>query len=173
MVWFWGTWGLSSLARGQPRTPALEGEVLAAGPWGSPGTLVFGFLLLRTVVASSSCVWAPSPFSLSLPVASPWRPSLKARPHPGPLLPHPATLCAPSAAHCDWSRSLIFWCTQAVSPSGARAPVSSRLCRTAVISFMLFCGLLSLHQSFIFFLHSFIVVPCVDTFVISAQRLWC
>ena len=53
MVWFWGTWGLSSLARGQPRTPALEGEVLAAGPWGSPGALVFGFLLLRTVVASA------------------------------------------------------------------------------------------------------------------------
>lgn len=92
MVWFWGTWGLSSPAGGRPPTPALEGEVLAAGPLGSPGALVFGFLLLRTVVASSSCVWAPSPFCLSLPIASLQRPSLMARPHPGPLLPHPATL---------------------------------------------------------------------------------
>ena len=88
MVWFWGTWGLSSLAGGQPCTPALEGKVLAAGPWGSPGALVFGFLLLRTVVAASSCVWAPSPFSLSLLVTSPRRPSLTARPH-GPAPPWP------------------------------------------------------------------------------------
>ena len=112
-------WGLSSLAGGQTPTPALEGEVLAAIALGSPGPWCLGFSL--GLFCLLFCVWAPAPLRLSLPVASSQRLSLMAQPHPGPLLPRPATLGAPSTAHCDWARPLTF-------PRGARAPVSSRQC---------------------------------------------
>ena len=118
-VWFWGMWGLSSLAGGRTPTPALEGEVLAATASGSPRPLCLGFS--SGLFCLLFGVWAPAPLRLSLPVASSQRLSLMAQPHPGPLLPRPATLGAPSTAHCDWAPPLSF-------PRGARAPVSSRQC---------------------------------------------
>lgn len=78
---------------------------------------MFGFLLLRTVVASSSCVWAPSPFCLSLPIV----PTEAFPDGPAPPWPPPPPPC--HVADCDWSRSL----SSLVSPRG-RGPISSRLC---------------------------------------------